>query len=146
MTVRTRRASICSYCRSDVDRGPIVGCVRRGCGARYHRECWEECSLHYGRCAVFGCRGLETLEEPSPRSHPWRLVVINLTPLFAILGGVLLGGLVLALYVYTARARPSFDPLVILVIALLIFGRRLPFVMRSLGNGIVEFRRGLHPE
>lgn len=33
--------------------------------------------------------------------------------------------------------------LVILVIALLIFGRRLPEVGRSLGQGIQEFKRGL---
>lgn len=32
---------------------------------------------------------------------------------------------------------------IILVIALLIFGRRLPEVGRSLGKGIVEFKRGL---
>jgi sec-independent protein translocase protein TatA len=33
--------------------------------------------------------------------------------------------------------------LVILALGLLIFGRRLPEVGRSLGRGIVEFRRGL---
>lgn len=33
--------------------------------------------------------------------------------------------------------------LIILVVALLIFGRRLPEVGRSLGKGIVEFKRGL---
>lgn len=32
---------------------------------------------------------------------------------------------------------------VILVIALLLFGRRLPEVARSLGKGIVEFKRGM---
>jgi len=32
---------------------------------------------------------------------------------------------------------------VILVIALLLFGRRLPEVGRSLGKGIVEFKKGL---
>jgi sec-independent protein translocase protein TatA len=35
------------------------------------------------------------------------------------------------------------EALVILVIGLLLFGRRLPDVGRSLGRGIVEFRRGL---
>lgn len=34
--------------------------------------------------------------------------------------------------------------LIILIIALLLFGRRLPEVGRSLGRGIVEFRKGLH--
>ena len=33
--------------------------------------------------------------------------------------------------------------IVILIIGLLLFGRRLPEVGRSLGKGIVEFRRGL---
>jgi sec-independent protein translocase protein TatA len=33
--------------------------------------------------------------------------------------------------------------LIILVIALLLFGRRLPEVGRSLGKGIVEFKKGL---
>ena len=33
--------------------------------------------------------------------------------------------------------------LVILVIALLLFGRRLPEVGRSLGKGIVEFKKGI---
>ncbi len=33
--------------------------------------------------------------------------------------------------------------LIIMVIALLLFGRRLPEVARSLGKGIVEFKRGM---
>ena len=32
---------------------------------------------------------------------------------------------------------------IVLVIALLLFGRRLPEVMRNLGKGIVEFKRGV---
>jgi hypothetical protein len=35
--------------------GSILGCARRGCGALYHAECWEECSQSYGACAVFAC-------------------------------------------------------------------------------------------
>lgn len=35
------------------------------------------------------------------------------------------------------------EMLIILVIALLLFGRRLPEVGRSLGKGIVEFRKGV---
>lgn len=35
------------------------------------------------------------------------------------------------------------EMVVILLIALLLFGRRLPEVGKSLGKGIVEFRRGL---
>ncbi len=33
--------------------------------------------------------------------------------------------------------------IIILVIALLIFGKRLPEVMKSLGKGIVEFKKGV---
>ncbi|RME04978.1 MAG: twin-arginine translocase TatA/TatE family subunit [Planctomycetota bacterium] len=33
--------------------------------------------------------------------------------------------------------------IIILVVALIVFGRRLPEVGRALGRGIVEFRRGL---
>lgn len=33
--------------------------------------------------------------------------------------------------------------IIILVVALLIFGRRLPEVMRSMGKGIVEFKKGI---
>ena len=36
-----------------------------------------------------------------------------------------------------------WELIVILVVALVIFGKRLPEVGRSLGKGIVEFRRGL---
>jgi sec-independent protein translocase protein TatA len=39
---------------------------------------------------------------------------------------------------------PSFPEMLIIgVIALLLFGRRLPEVGRSLGKGIVEFKKGL---
>jgi sec-independent protein translocase protein TatA len=34
--------------------------------------------------------------------------------------------------------------LVIAVIAMLLFGHRLPSAMRSLGSGISEFKKGLH--
>lgn len=36
-----------------------------------------------------------------------------------------------------------FELCVVLVIALLLFGRRLPEVMRNLGKGVVEFKRGV---
>lgn len=43
-------------------------------------------------------------------------------------------------------AWTPFDPwhmLVLLLVALLLFGKRLPEVGRSLGRGIMEFKRGL---
>lgn len=37
----------------------------------------------------------------------------------------------------------GWEMIALLVVALLLFGRRLPEVGRSLGKGIVEFKRGL---
>lgn len=37
-----------------------------------------------------------------------------------------------------------FEIIILLVIGLLIFGRRLPEVGKNLGKGIVEFKKGLH--
>ena len=37
-----------------------------------------------------------------------------------------------------------FELLIIAFIILLLFGNRLPSVMRSLGRGVVEFKEGLH--
>ena len=34
--------------------------------------------------------------------------------------------------------------IVVMAIMLLLFGHRLPSVMRSLGRGVVEFKRGVH--
>jgi len=56
LRARIRQALVCPYCRDEVERGAeSVGCVRDGCGAIYHSECWEECSADHGSCAVFGC-------------------------------------------------------------------------------------------
>mgnify|MGYP001599162857 CR=1 FL=1 len=33
--------------------------------------------------------------------------------------------------------------IIILIVALLIFGRRLPEVMKSMGKGILEFKKGI---
>ncbi|HNR99446.1 MAG TPA: twin-arginine translocase TatA/TatE family subunit [Planctomycetota bacterium] len=46
----------------------------------------------------------------------------------------------------TLALIPNLGPLelvVIGIVALLLFGRRLPEVMRNLGRGIVEFKRGV---
>ncbi len=40
-------------------------------------------------------------------------------------------------------ALSPFHWMIILLIALLFFGNRLPTLMRSLGQGIVEFKKGL---
>ena len=37
----------------------------------------------------------------------------------------------------------GFEWIIILVIALLVFGKRLPSTMRSIGKGFVEFKKGL---
>lgn len=37
----------------------------------------------------------------------------------------------------------GFEWIIILIIALLIFGKKLPGTMRSIGKGIVEFKKGL---
>lgn len=37
----------------------------------------------------------------------------------------------------------AFHWLIIAVVLLLLFGNRLPSVMRSLGQGVVEFKKGL---
>lgn len=43
-----------------------------------------------------------------------------------------------------AMWQPSFfELMVIMTIALLLFGKRLPDVARSLGKGVVEFKKGL---
>ena len=37
----------------------------------------------------------------------------------------------------------GWEWIIVLVIALLIFGKRLPSTMRSIGKGVVEFKKGL---
>ena len=40
-------------------------------------------------------------------------------------------------------APNAAELIIVLVIALLLFGKRLPEVARSLGKGVVEFKRGV---
>ena len=37
----------------------------------------------------------------------------------------------------------SWEWIIVLIVALLIFGKRLPGTMRSIGKGVVEFKKGL---
>lgn len=46
------------------------------------------------------------------------------------------------LLAYFAMPGP-FEMLIIAVIVLLLFGNRLPTAMRSLGRGVVEFKKGI---
>ena len=48
-----------------------------------------------------------------------------------------------ALDVLALWTPSPFELVVIMVIALLLFGKRLPEVARSLGKGVVEFKKGL---
>ncbi len=47
-----------------------------------------------------------------------------------------------SLIAYFAMPGP-FEMLIIAVIVLLLFGNRLPTAMRSLGRGVVEFKKGI---
>lgn len=40
----------------------------------------------------------------------------------------------------------TWQVLIVAAVALLLFGHRLPGTMRSLGQGINEFKKGLHEE
>jgi sec-independent protein translocase protein TatA len=44
---------------------------------------------------------------------------------------------------FTGMPGP-FEMMIVLAILLLLFGNRLPSVMRSLGRGVVEFKKGVH--
>jgi hypothetical protein len=58
---RVRAALRCPYCHDQVGRQGALACARRGCGALYHRECWEECARWDG-CAALACGSREARE------------------------------------------------------------------------------------
>ena len=49
----------------------------------------------------------------------------------------------LPLFAFIGMPGPM-EMMIILVIAVLLFGKRLPEVGRSLGKGIIEFKKGIH--
>lgn len=77
---RVRQALVCPYCRDEVPRSGALACARRGCGALYHRECWDECAASYGGCAVYGC-GSKATREVSTAGYLVRLLKLALAAL-----------------------------------------------------------------
>jgi hypothetical protein len=80
LRARVHEALVCPYCRDTVKKRGTLACARRGCGALYHRECWEECSSHYGGCAVFGCES-KRAKEVSAAGYLWKLARVLLAAL-----------------------------------------------------------------
>ena len=49
-----------------------------------------------------------------------------------------------SLFAFGFGAPGPMEMIVIAVVVLLLFGNRLPSVMRSLGRGVVEFKKGIN--
>jgi hypothetical protein len=79
---RLDQALLCPYCRDTVTRRGTVACARRGCGALYHRDCWQEVVSSYGGCAIYGC---ESKKAKEVSAAGWVIKMVRL-----ILAGVLL--------------------------------------------------------
>jgi hypothetical protein len=45
-------ATVCPYCRGEIESSPDQELICEGCGTQHHRDCYEE----NGGCTVFGCR------------------------------------------------------------------------------------------
>jgi len=52
-------ATVCPYCRGEIEASPEQELVCQGCGTQHHRDCYAE----NGGCTVFGCR-CAPAEEP----------------------------------------------------------------------------------
>lgn len=133
MTVRPGK--ICVYCRGRLC-GDVVSCVRHGCGARYHVECWEECSAHHRTCAVFGCRGLETL--PEKRVFSGRVGRIDVGDLIGIVAAFLAIGSIVT-WKPNGLGLPNLDACAFFALAFLLIG---PRASRVFLDAMVQFARG----
>jgi sec-independent protein translocase protein TatA len=47
------------------------------------------------------------------------------------------------MYVLLANIFSSWDIIIVAIVVLLLFGNRLPMVMRNLGQGVTEFKKGV---
>lgn len=52
-------ATVCPYCRGEIESSPEQELICEGCGTQHHRDCYQE----NGGCTVFGCR-CAPAEEP----------------------------------------------------------------------------------
>ena len=52
-------ATVCPYCRGEIESSPAQELICEGCGTQHHRDCYQE----NGGCTVFGCR-CAPAEEP----------------------------------------------------------------------------------
>lgn len=48
-----------------------------------------------------------------------------------------------AMFAFIGGMPGPFELMIVMAILLLLFGHRLPSVMRSLGRGVVEFKKGV---
>lgn len=77
---RLRAALACPYCKDALPDAAATACDQKGCGAFYHEECWAECQVSYGGCAIYGCGGRTShpVGRLALRRHVLRLVLAAL--------------------------------------------------------------------